>query len=420
MSMLLFFPCFPLMALSFRTESGLNNKTEGRNIQKETWESMTKYEQYLQMALMANATYNSEPVDGWEIYDSIQQKYNASGIENSVKHIATLYHRPAEKLCALAFSGTVDGRDLRYDFNIIPRAYCGMYGVHSGFANALDKFWKKDYGKALVRQVEGQMCQNGTLVVGHSLGGAKAVLFAACNNRQVKAKQSQRAPEKSCKTICKRDTCQATATNAIALKTPYVWVKKRTISLKGCCAWWQGGCDECCPYTQVSNGGHVIGVYTFGAPAVSLASQLENRKRADRSFPGARFYIFEDVMKYDEVPNLFTHLHFLHPKMNAIKLGAVGEAAALKMWSFRNKFSRKAPNINLPFALHKMKIEYITSVAAHLTNQLSGSDEEVNPHLMTSYIKRLEALQWCGQEDFCDVQWCSVWTRYAQGKVGLA
>ena len=139
------------------------------------------------------------------------------------------------------------------------------------------------------------------------------------------------------------------------------------------------------------NGGHVIGVYTFGAPAVSLASQLENRKRADGSFPGARFYIFEDVMKYDEVPNLFTHLHFLHPKMNAIKLGAVGEAAALKMWSFRNKFSRKAPNINLPFALQKMKIEYITSVAAHLTNQLSGSNEEVNPHLMSSYIKRLEA-----------------------------
>ena len=77
--------------------------------------------------------------------------------------------------------------------------------------------------------------------------------------------------------------------------------------------------------------------------------------------------------------------------MNAIKLGAVGEAAALKMWSFRNKFSRKAPNINLPFALQKMKIEYITSVAAHLTNQLSGSNEEVNPHLMSSYIKRLEA-----------------------------
>lgn len=145
--------------------------------------------------------------------------------------------------------------------------------------------------------------------------------------------------------------------------------------------------------TQVEYGGYIIGLYTFAAPAVSWDKQIENLKRADRSFPGARFYIYHDASYYDSVPNMLTHLHFVHPKMNAIKLGAEGEAAAKKVWSFRDPFSRKVPNVVLPLSLQKVQLEILTTSSAVVANTASGTDFEVNPHLMSSYIKRLEALQ---------------------------
>ncbi len=387
---------FPLQtALSFRTESGLS-AIQIVNATAKTWKSMTKHEKYLQMAKMASAAYDGTPFDDWEVYDTKIRRYDTLGvaISDKGKNIATLYHRPGEKLCALAFSGSEDGMDWQYNLNAIPRAYCGMYKIHRGFANTLDKFWKTDHGKELERQIQGDLCKSGTVVVGHSLGGAKAALFAACNNRQVRSR-SARAPG-HCKTVCKRDNCAATSTNPIPTNTPYKWAPVRTKSQRGCCQFWQGACDECCPYTHVKYGGYIIGLYTFGAPAVSWGKQIENLKRADRAFPGARFYIYHDIMYYDSVPNMLTHLHFVHPKMNAIKLGAEGEAAAKKVWSFRDPFSRKAPNVFLPVSVQKVQLEILKTSAAAVANTASGTDFEVNPHLMSSYIKRLEALQWDG------------------------
>ena len=59
--------------------------------------------------------------------------------------------------------------------------------------------------------------------------------------------------------------------------------------------------------TQVEYGGYIIGLYTFAAPAVSWDKQIENLKRADRSFPGARFNIYHDVFYYDSVPNMLIY-----------------------------------------------------------------------------------------------------------------
>jgi len=379
---------FPMTALSFRTEAGFS-ETQIENATGKTWKSMTTMEQYLQMAKMADASYTSAPVDGWEIYDSRMRDW-AIAASDSRKNIATLYHRPAEKLCALAFSGSDDARDWMYNLNIIPRAYCGMYNVHSGFANAMEKFWKEHRGKELVHQIEGDLCKSGTLVVGHSLGGVKAVLFAACNNRQVRTRRQR--VQKRCKRVCKRDNCLPTGTNPIATNTPYIWAPVRTMSQSGCCAFWAGACDACCPYRDVNYGGYVIGVYTFGAPAVSLGRQVENRKRADRSFPGARFYIYEDDFTYDTFPNILTHLHYFHPKMNAIKLGAENEAAAMKVWSFRESFSRKAPNVILPQALLKATARLTEGSVQLVASKLAGTKFQI-AHSMSSYIKRLEALQ---------------------------
>ena len=78
-----------------------------------------------------------------------------------------------------------DGMDWQYNLNAIPRAYCGMYKIHRGFASTLGpKFWVQQImasgiGTAKVKGICGSKWHWD--VVGHSLGGAKAALL--CRNK---------------------------------------------------------------------------------------------------------------------------------------------------------------------------------------------------------------------------------------------
>lgn len=173
----------------------------------------------VQMAKLAQA-YGGR-VDGWLVKDEVKRTSGVTGTD--IKTIAAIYQHEAEEMCALAFSGTeMSPADVQYDLNVLTGQWCGLEGLHQGFANSMSSWWKKYGGKRQVKKLARMSCPKGIIAVGHSLGGAKAALFAACANSNNGWLESEifgagtRAQRLGvCRKVCSWDQCARTATNGL-------------------------------------------------------------------------------------------------------------------------------------------------------------------------------------------------------------
>lgn len=134
-----------------------------------------------QMAALAANVYFWGPsaagyklVKQWDVLGKDGCDYSANfGLYRKVPKVG-----PA--VCAISFAGTDDNIGWRTNFNVAPRRWCGMNGVHHGFSSRLDKFFQGNRSKEWISYIKGPQCGGGAFLTGHSLGGALASLAAAC------------------------------------------------------------------------------------------------------------------------------------------------------------------------------------------------------------------------------------------------
>eukprot|EP00438_Fugacium_kawagutii_P026695 Skav219953 [mRNA] locus=scaffold2879:203030:226979:+ [translate_table: standard] len=277
-----------------------------------------------EMAQLAAASYKADPVKGWRILGE-----TVTRTEIARKKLATLYRHKTKHICVLAFSGTDDGTDVLHDINALPTgSWCHISHIHQGFADAMGIWWKRGGKEQVKTLLTNRHCKDKAITTGHSLGGAKASLLAACANSDngwLEGRLFGRATSrttKDCHRVCHVDQdngyCTATWTNPLRDR-PGRFKNKGTASHSGCCAFGMGRCIHCCKEETVHHQWKEMYVYTFGAPAITV-SQLTNAKHRDRCFRGRRFFNYDNPLNYDAVTSIATATRLKHPKMPASQL----------------------------------------------------------------------------------------------------
>mmetsp|Transcript_113308 Transcript_113308/g.241808 ORF Transcript_113308/g.241808 Transcript_113308/m.241808 type:complete len:236 (-) Transcript_113308:16-723(-) len=131
-----------------------------------------------QMTYLSNAVYGDcDLVEGWHRVHSLS--LTSTWFREHDKF--AIFNKNDE--CVIAFSGTDSPFDIVDNFDGRTVNMCGFEGVHRGFASEVNDLlaapeWKKTFRPYL----SGRDCRGGVTVVGHSLGGAQASIFAACAN----------------------------------------------------------------------------------------------------------------------------------------------------------------------------------------------------------------------------------------------
>jgi len=149
-----------------------------------------------QMASLARGVYKFvTPIAGWELVEGWD--YGADSCEKGKRKYhqeVAIYSRDGQ--CVLAFAGTDHVQDIIDDFKFQPVTWCGIKGVHKGWATRLG--WPTDkeadtdpgfFGGAKFVEFNRYLknpkfCGKGVIGVGHSMGGALAELAAACVNKK--------------------------------------------------------------------------------------------------------------------------------------------------------------------------------------------------------------------------------------------
>lgn len=246
------------------------------------WAEMSKLEQYLEAAWWANATYDQTDANEHAIFGD---RYSSQNYTE----------------CVFGMRGTSDFQDWTYNLNIRTTDW-DVWTVHKGFA---DKTLRLLRSKPDLFMSLKEKCSL-LILVGHSLGGAMASLYAAVADE-----------------------------------------------------WGLKGADY---------------LYTFAAPAVST-SPLH---RVYECFPGARFYIADDVGHYDVVPAVASWVGFVHPFIETLRLSTAPQFGEDKyLWIPQRSCFDSAREPKL----------YATTA---FTTRLMGMRNRPLPfHQMTTYIDRL-------------------------------
>ena len=359
-------------------------------------------EAYTQMAKLSAASYKDEDVPGWKkLGESVTRAKNFDQLGGATKYLATLYEHAKRYECTLSFSGTDvdDGQDMWRDVLAPPDGvWCQMHGIHRGFAEAMDAYWKLG-GKAQVKElITSKNCKDAINTVGHSLGGAKAALLAACANSKNGWLERQFFKDKDleevtgdCVKVCGYDTengkCKKTPTNPIGRRAG-TFKNVRKVSDRGCCAGWWGSCISCCKIRPTKPSWPEVKVYTFGAPAIAN-HQLQNNRRGDHCFQGARFFNYDDFQHHDIVPSIATAFAHRHPKMQAFELsgkrfGKIGTSLGPTRFQIKcsDDWSASAPSSWLRAAT-----KIVMGPAAALYRVGTAASFY---HAMTTYVDRVE------------------------------
>ena len=222
-------------------------------------------------------------------------------LAGSDKKVSTLYEHSEKYECTLAFSGTelTNIVDIMHDLGSGRGQWCSINGIHLGFAHAMQAWWEsggKEQTKTLITSTK---CEDSISVVGHSLGGAKAALLAACVNSNNGWLGHQLFPEAyqdqitgDCHKVCHHDrhggACKWTRTNPLHRGKTYKDMGK--VSHRGCCSFAMDACVRCCKVEHHHPPAwKEMNLYTFAAPAVS-EPRLTNMRRGNRCFQGARYF----------------------------------------------------------------------------------------------------------------------------------
>lgn len=410
------FICFLLNLHGFSAMRTLHEAVEGSDPDTE-----------LEMAELAKASYDGKetvlewrqlglPVTRGTVLKSLKQISTASYRFESLlagndKKVSTLYEHKKKYKCTLAFSGTEPTNivDIFHDLGPGRSQWCGIGGIHKGFADAMRAWWKSGGKKQTKRLITSDACKDSISVVGHSLGGAKAALLAACVNNNNGWLGHQLFPEKyreeitgDCHKVCHHDrhggTCRWTHTNPLHGGKTYKDMGK--VSHRGCCFAAMDACIRCCkvehhhpPQWKEAN------LYTFAAPAVS-APRLTNMRRGDRCFQGARYFNYDDVNHHDEVTTIATALLLRHPKMEGVQLSESGGHSYRVVLNCKDDATEGAPSTWLGAA---WKATLGSAAVVYRMVQTAKY------HLMTTYIERIESAEEDECREVCHKDACS-WT----------
>jgi len=108
-----------------------------------------------------------------------REGWNSVGMAHNKEDVSLLMQEPRSKRCILTFEGSDTWRDFITDAAVRRVKFCGLpFWVHTGFRNELRRMVQSSEWQSEVRPKLGK-CSS-VDVVGHSLGGATATLFAAC------------------------------------------------------------------------------------------------------------------------------------------------------------------------------------------------------------------------------------------------
>eukprot|EP00747_Dinoflagellata_sp_TGD_P170500 gnl/TRDRNA2_/TRDRNA2_202219_c0_seq1.p1 gnl/TRDRNA2_/TRDRNA2_202219_c0~~gnl/TRDRNA2_/TRDRNA2_202219_c0_seq1.p1 ORF type:complete len:511 (+),score=73.21 gnl/TRDRNA2_/TRDRNA2_202219_c0_seq1:162-1535(+) len=140
------------------------------------------------MAALASAIYLAEsPVSGWRLV----KYWDVDKDDKNSMDFAGIYTRklPGESIygtgtweCALTFAGTDDFADVKSDLALSTVDFCDGHftEVHKGFARETMAFMEGERFSEFATYLNDANCGGGIYTVGHSLGGAIAVLVAGC------------------------------------------------------------------------------------------------------------------------------------------------------------------------------------------------------------------------------------------------
>jgi len=110
----------------------------------------------------------------------------ASAVDKRYDEVSHLIQDPSTLDCWLTFEGSDNVGDWINNLNVVPTRFCGLaQRVHSGFRHSVMHIVEVPEFQKLIRPNLGH-CRN-VDVVGHSLGGSIASLFAACTHSNVRS-----------------------------------------------------------------------------------------------------------------------------------------------------------------------------------------------------------------------------------------
>lgn len=110
---------------------------------------------------------------GWGLVNSAVVPSPSGGSE-----VSHLMQNPSTLVCMLTFEGTDSTEDWVNNIDYTEAEFCGFQGVHKGFQQSLRNMVESEAFQANIRP-QLSKCKE-VQVLGHSLGGAMASLFASC------------------------------------------------------------------------------------------------------------------------------------------------------------------------------------------------------------------------------------------------
>lgn len=123
--------------------------------------------------------FNSYDLDVVSVKSNLQGSgWNLVGRAVFREDVSHLMQEQNTKRCILTFEGSDSIEDWVKNFNVGKVTFCGIPGVHGGFKAELMSMVNSEQYQQQIRPKLGK-CKE-VDVVGHSLGGAVASLFAAC------------------------------------------------------------------------------------------------------------------------------------------------------------------------------------------------------------------------------------------------
>jgi len=110
---------------------------------------------------------------------------DTAGVDGkSSQDFVGIYKQPTTRECALVFAGTDDMANAKSDMDAFNQDWCGLKGVHRGWALAVTRFLQSRSFDSWNEYLADQSQCSKVYVVGHSMGAAMAELFTACQARQ--------------------------------------------------------------------------------------------------------------------------------------------------------------------------------------------------------------------------------------------
>lgn len=114
-----------------------------------------------------------------DILDGVKERgLELVGSANRGGEVSHLIQHPPTGECILTFEGSDTIQDWKYNLNLKKTNFCGIGGIHQGFVESLRNILEAESWQDNIRKNLGKCSR--LAVVGHSLGGAMAALWAVC------------------------------------------------------------------------------------------------------------------------------------------------------------------------------------------------------------------------------------------------